>query len=360
MRVGLIVNPVAGMGGSVGLHGTDGPDKLARAIALGATPRAAARTARALARWRDIDHLRLIAPCGDEGELVCAASGLAVERVEAPAGPGNGGARTAHWASALLERGVDLIAFAGGDGTARDVLSAVGLAVPVVGIPCGVKMHSGVFAPNPEAAGDLVRAFVAGDEVVVRDGEVVDLDDADPPTSVFHGVLRVPMTRAIAPRSKAFALPDDEVALDGVAREVARSMVPGHTYLVGPGTSTARVLNALGLVGSLLGFDVVRDGRLVARDANARVLAAAAWGATLIAGVIGGQGFLFGRGNQQLTPALIRSLDDIVVLAGARKLAALPDRCLHVDTGDAATDASLSGYRRVQTAPGRSMVIRVA
>jgi predicted polyphosphate/ATP-dependent NAD kinase len=170
----------------------------------------------------------------------------------------------------------------------------------------------------------------------------------------------VPSTRSITPSAKAPAAVDDDAAVDGAACELARSLRPGHTYLIGPGTSTTRVLRHLGLAGSLLGVDVVRDGRLVARDANARVLAAAATGATLVAGVIGGQGFLLGRGNQQLTPAIIDSLDDIVVLAGAHKLATLPDRCLHVDTGDAATDAGLTGYRRVRTAPGRTMVVRVA
>lgn len=59
----------------------------------------------------------------------------------------------------MLGRGIDLLVFVGGDGTARDVVEVLDREVPVLGIPSGVKMYSGIFAASPEAAAELVTMY---------------------------------------------------------------------------------------------------------------------------------------------------------------------------------------------------------
>jgi predicted polyphosphate/ATP-dependent NAD kinase len=179
IKIGLIVNPVAGMGGSVGLKGTDGPDILDRANALGARPVAAERALRALRRLAAAaPDVELIAAAGAMGGDVARETGLAFTPLaRRPAA--TTAADTRAVAQELRTRGAALILFAGGDGTARDILDAVGDAVPMLGIPSGVKMHSAVFAISPEAAGQLA-ALVAGDrggKIGVREAEIMDIDE---------------------------------------------------------------------------------------------------------------------------------------------------------------------------------------
>lgn len=371
-RVGLIVNPVAGMGGAVALRGTD-RRALARARELGATPVAAGRAERALARLESrTARLTLVVAAGEMGADVVSGYAFAAE-VLPGAGRAAGettAADTRAAATALLERNVDLILFAGGDGTARDVHDAVGDRIPVLGIPTGVKMHSGVFATTPETAGAVAAEFVAGGiRAPLRDGEVVDADEDAARDGVLeprlYGALRVPDVRGRVQAAKAArSSPSDEPELDAVCSRLAQTMDPRRLYLIGPGTTTRRITTALGLPKTLLGVDVVRAGRLVAADVDERGLLELLERepATLLVGVVGGQGSLFGRGNQQLSAAILRRLGtgNIEVVAGLRKLLALEPARLHVDTGDPELDVALAGYRKVHVAPGRTLVYNVA
>ena len=383
--LGLLVNPVAGMGGSVGLRGTDG-DAAGRARALGAVPLAGARTARALRRLaRAAPDLQVLAAAGEMGADLARVHGWQVEEVgrtgTGPTGPED----TRAAAGAMRERGVALLLFAGGDGTARDVLAAVGTDVPVLGVPTGVKMHSGVFATTPEGAGDVAARYLADSSLPLRDVEVVDADEQarreDRLETRLYGVARVPFLRERLQRGKASPVRQDEAALDAACAAVAAEMAPGRTYVLGPGTTTRRVLDALGLQGSLTGVDAVRDRRLVGSDLSEQQLLdllADGRPATLVLGVIGGQGFLLGRGNQQISRRVLERVgDDVVVVASAEKLALLDPPVLHVDVDLdldaldlAALDladgglserrpAVLGGYRRVRTGPGTSTVLRV-
>jgi predicted polyphosphate/ATP-dependent NAD kinase len=343
-RVGIVVNPIAGMGGRVGLKGTDGAATLARARALGAEPVAAARCALAL-----------------------EAMGDAAERIEAPATLGTG-EDTARAAAALARDGVDLILFAGGDGTARDVLSAVGDKVPILGVPTGVKMHSAVFGTSARAAGRLAARFLSGD-AKLRDAEVMDLDEdalrEGRVSARLFGVARVPHERGLLQACKAGARPDDEAALDALARILVRDWPDGRLMILGCGTTMRRIKRALGFEGTLIGVDVALGGRPIALDVNEqqllRLLDRSAE-AGIVAAATGGQGFLFGRGNQQISAEVLRRVgrENVMVVTGAQKLAALDPAVLHVDTGDAAVDAMLAGYIQVHTAPGQRMVMRVA
>ncbi len=233
--------------------------------------------------------------------------------------------------------------------------------MPVLGIPTGVKMHSGVFATTPESAGDVAAEYLAtGASAALRDGEVVDVDEdavrAGRISTRLYGAMRVPDDARRVQAMKASPPPSsDEADLDAVCAELAVAMDPRRLYVIGPGTTTRRVMRTLGLPATLLGVDVVQAGRLVARRRGEAELLdlLAAEPATLVVGVVGGQGALLGRGNQQLSPAVLRriGLDDVEIVAGLRKLLALDPPVLHVDTGDPELDASLVGYRRVHVAP---------
>jgi predicted polyphosphate/ATP-dependent NAD kinase len=363
-RLGLIVNPVAGLGGRVGLKGTDGGETQRRAYALGARPGAALRAGLALDRLERAT-LALVAAPGAMGEDVARAHGHAPQVLGEARGETTG-ADTRAAARAMMEAGVDLLLFCGGDGTARDVLDGVGANLPVLGVPAGVKMRSGVFAASPSAAADAALEFLRDDRAAtLRDGEVVDVDEQalreDRSDETVYGHLRVPVVRDVvlaAKRSPAAG----EAALDALCAEVAAEHRDG-LVLFGPGTTTRHVLEHLGLEGSLLGVDAVRDGALVARDAGeAELLALIGEGPVrIVMGIVGGQGVLFGRGNQQLSPEVLRraGADAITIVAGLDKLTGLEAPHLHVDTGDPAVDRMLSGYRRVRYAPSLSSLLKI-
>ena len=366
MSIGLIVNPIAGMGGRVGLKGTDGPELLARALELGAVPVAAERAGRALARLHDrCPDVRLVAAARRMGADLAEVNGFEMEVL-----PGGGEPTTAddtrRAAAELVRRQVELILFGGGDGTARDIHAVVGDRVPMLGVPTGVKMHSGVFATTPENAGDVVGAFVnSRPRGPLREADVVDAGTGEDEISTrLYGAARVPDDRLRVQAVKSRGVPPDEDALDAVCAAIAASMDPGRIYLLGPGTTMRRVTRQLGLEKTLLGVDAVRAGRLLGSDLAERdVLELIAdEPVTLVLGVVGGQGAILGRGNQQLSPAVLRrvGIDNIEIVAGLRKLLALEPPLLRVDTGDPELDRTLCGYRRVHVAPRRTLVYRVA
>lgn len=363
--VGLIVNPIAGMGGRVGLKGTDGEEVLRQALALGAVPDAGERARRALAQLRQPGAILTFA--GEMGEDAVRAAGLAPEVVGTAPGATTA-ADTRRAAERMVAHGVGLILFAGGDGTARDVSAVVGDRVPILGIPTGVKMQSGVFATGPESAGRLAALFLSGEPGRVRlcPAEVMDVDEealrAGRLSSRLFGYALVPHERRLLQNAKAGAPRGDEGALAAACSRIAAELEPGVLYLFGPGTTTRMVLAALGVEGTLLGVDAVRDGRLVGADLGEReILVLLDDPARIVVGVTGGQGFLFGRGNQQLGPEVLRRVgrENVLVVASTAKLLALAPRRLLVETGDPAVDAMLAGWLRVRTGPDQSVLMRV-
>lgn len=372
-RVGIVVNPIAGMGGRVGLKGTDGPEVLERARALGARPLASTRCAEALRGLVPMaDRIEVLTPPGVLGEEAAGAAGLRATVLSGLPAPTGTGADTGAAAGAFRAAGVDLILFAGGDGTARDLVGAVGTEVPILGVPTGVKMHSAVFGRSPPAAGRIAAEFLeAGPAARLREAEVMDIDEAalrDGRVSArLYGVARVPQSRAWMQASKAGARPDDEAALDSLARAILGGWPAERLMILGCGTTTRRLKRAMGFEGTLLGVDVALGGRPIALDATEAQLLrildrAGTGGAGIVASVTGGQGFVFGRGNQQISAEVIRRVGkpNIMILGGAQKLAALDPPVLHVDTGEREVDAMLAGYVQVHTAPGQRMVMRIA
>jgi predicted polyphosphate/ATP-dependent NAD kinase len=302
------------------------------------------------------------------GEDVARAAGFAPHVLYTPSAEGTGAVDTRAAAAAMTEAGVDLILFAGGDGTARDILAAKGARIPMLGIPAGVKMHSAVFATSPRNAGHLAALHLARDpSAAVREAEVMDLDEEairhDRISARLHGYALSPYERRLSQNAKAGARPGEEAVLDAVARKTAAKMRADCLYVLGPGTTTRRVANALHLPSTLLGVDAVLNGQLVGRDLDERGVLRLMEGREtfLVVGILGGQGSLFGRGNQQISADVIRRAgrENIIVIAALEKLIALEGRPLRVDTGDAEIDAMLTGYLRVSTGIEQDMILRV-
>ena len=369
-KLGLIINPIAGLGGRVGLKGTDGLEVVRRALELGAVPEALGRARRALEGLLPSREELLVFTYPEAmGGEVARAMGFRVELIGRPEGKTTTAQDTRNAARGLLGLGVDLLLFCGGDGTARDIYAAVGTKLPALGIPAGVKMHSGAFAPTPERAGELARRFLEGEVRVTAEAEVLDIDeDAYRQGKVrarLFGYLRVLQARGGVQGAKVGTPPSEGYLQQTIAARVAEEMEPGVTYFIGPGTTTQAVLKHLGLPGSLLGVDAVRDGELLGRDlAEQDLLQLVRDGPVrIVVSPIGGQGHILGRGNQQLSPQVVRAAGgkaSLLVLATPGKLASLQGKPLLVDTGDPALDAELSGYLRVITGYREQAIYQVA
>ena len=376
-KLGLIVNPIAGMGGRVGLKGTDGESVYRQALALGAKPRAHNRAVEALTVIaKALPEVKLLTVAGSMGEDAARQLGMsAVLIADLPReGLGTAPEDTRRAALEMQKNGVDLLLFAGGDGTARDICDALtpganpSTEMAVLGIPSGVKMHSGVFALTPRRAGEIATSFLIGEQVAVAEAEVMDIDEdafrSGRLSATLHGYLNVPQNTGGVQVTKSGVAAGNDTAPIDIARQIIADMVDDTLYIVGPGTTTAAIPEALNIPNSLLGVDVISNKRLVAADATENDLLRLTDGkpAKIIVSVIGGQGYIFGRGNQQISPSIIRRTgkDNIIVVATRRKLLELGGRPLLVDTGDTELDEELSGYIKVITGFKESHISKVS
>jgi predicted polyphosphate/ATP-dependent NAD kinase len=369
MRLGLIVNPIAGIGGRVGLKGSDGADIQQKALELGAEPQAHLLAARALEALIPLrESLELTTPPGPMGENVAIICGFTPHVIGIPS-PGMTSAKdTRRAARKMLAMPVDLLLFAGGDGTARDIFTAVGPQIPVLGIPSGVKIHSAVFAIHPRTAGEVASAYLRGERIRLRESEVIDLDEetyrAGRVITRLYGYLRVPYRPHLLQNRKVPTPAMESVRAEAIAAEVIESMQPGWIYVLGPGTTTKAVTDRLGFPKTLVGVDVYTSQGVVALDVSESRLAKIIehQKVKIIITPIGGQGFIFGRGNQPIGPRIIQSVgrENILVVSLSEKLNALNGEPLLVDTGDPSTDALLAGYLPVIVGYREKVVYRVA
>ncbi len=367
-RIGLIVNPYAGLGGRVGLKGTDGEAVIHRALELGAVPQASLRAATALESLHRLapEAVLLVAP-DSMGKAAAEQAGMSHLVIGSLAGSWTTAADTRRLAGVLCDAGVELLLFAGGDGTARDIESVVGPNQLVLGIPAGVKIHSSVFSVNPQAAGEIAAAVVRGMRIELVDEEVVDLDEDAYRTGrmdvQMFGVLRVPHFAGLVQSRKVPSPSTASASLYEIATDVIERMGE-DIWVLGPGTTTRAIAQRLGVAKTLVGVDVVRSQRLVAADVDEKqLIALATMSAPRVAiSPTGGQGFLFGRGNQQISPTVLRLVgrDHIEIVCAPAKLAALGGRPLLVDTGDASVDAMLTGYFAVVTGYRERSIYQVA
>ena len=405
VTLGLIINPIAGVGGRAGLKGSDGEDIQKLALARGGTLEAGAKAEVALAELADLKgEICFLARPGAMGGDVLEKLGCSYQAIEGSfesarmprsdgavdsppakssdsaadlqsgAGAATSAEDTVEAALQMASAGVDLLVFAGGDGTARDIYRAVGLSVPCVGIPAGVKIHSAVYANNPKSAGQVIRRFCANPTTAsMVESEVMDLDEDLVRQNIveakLHGYLTVPRMQNLMQQAKAsarFSAHD----IEGIAAEIADLMqakAESTVYIFGTGGTTYKVMEHLGLQGSLLGVDVVaQDGRrrIVLADASETELYECVKDAgevVLIVTAIGGQGHIFGRGNQQISPRVIRLVerDNLWIVSAAEKIYGLENNTLHVDTSDPELDRELSGYRKVITGWQERIVCKV-
>lgn len=369
--LGLIVNPIAGIGGTVALKGSDGEETVKEAKRRGGkspAPRRAETFLKALKLYLG-SPFPLVTCRGDMGENEALNAGISPEHVIPTGETYTTAEDTKAAALKMKEYPVDLIVFCGGDGTARDVMDAIDLREPVIGIPSGVKMESAVFSINPEAAAFLAFKFLReGLPTVER--EVVDVDEEAYRKGVLrtklYGYLKVPNDSNLLQGAKAPSpsTEDEKEIQRSIAKYVVEGMDEGTFYIIGPGTTAKAVLRELGLEGNLLGVDVIKGKKLFASDVSERDLLEVlnkGTSARIVVTPIGGQGYIFGRGNQQISPEVIRRIgrDNIIVLATFSKLSSLPKLRLLVDTGDREVDLLLSGYMRVIVDYRREFVVRV-
>jgi predicted polyphosphate/ATP-dependent NAD kinase len=368
-KLGLIVNPIAGIGGRVGLKGSDGIELQKQAFAKGAEPISGKRATQALERLKSrSDDLQIHTYPGEMGADVCLSLGFQ-PKVFGSISPGKTTAKdTISAARQFLDEKVDLILFAGGDGTARDIYSAVGQEIPALGIPAGVKIQSGVFARNPVISGDIALHFLFTEVPKSKEAEVMDVDEElyrrGKLASRLFGYLLVPCTKKRLQGIKTAIAPSRDASLADIASEVISRMQPDLVYILGPGTTPRAITQALGLEKTLLGIDVIKSKQIILKDADEKQLLEVLEknSGRIIVTPIGGQGFLFGRGNQQISPEVIRKIGSthIWVICVPEKIFSLAGRPLLVDSGDLALDEELSGYISVITGYHESIIYPVA
>ena len=374
-RIGLIVNPIAGMGGRVGLKGSDGAETLAKARALGAVPECPHKAVVAMRRLHEaaesFEIVTYPSVMGEEAAVEAGFSPTVIGRLD----PGDTTPEdTIRAAGELRDAGVDLILFAGGDGTARNIFDALGEErIAVLGIPGGCKIHSGVYAINPKTAGDLVVQYLEGKVTDLKVSEVMDIDEEafreGIVTAKLYGYLYVPNEMRMVQNMKSGRGYSEAAAMDFLTRYMADIMEEDTHYIVGTGSTTKGILTKLGEDGTLLGIDLVHRRRIVEKDVNERQILEyierntdKASKIKIIVTVIGGQGYIFGRGNQQLSPAVIRrvGIRNIMIAASKPKMLSLFGKTLLVDTGDESLNSELSGYHKVYVGYEDSIMFKVS
>ena len=367
--IGIVINPLAGIGGAVGLKGSDGAGIVEAARALHASFDAGTRALPALLALRALDasRLRVVTAAAEMGEDACRLAGLNAQVVAWPQGAPSSSADTRVACRAFVDAGADLILFAGGDGTARDVAAIAGPDIPMIGVPCGVKMYSGVFALSAARAGELAAHCARGPFDTQR-VELLDIDEAmlraDRASSRLHGYALAPVDRVRMQASKAHRPANDRADIEAACRQLASEFERDTLYIVGPGTTMATLCEQASVQGTLLGVDAIVNGSIVVADASEATLLSLLdrWpSAAIVVGVIGRQGCLFGRGNQPISARVLARVprQRIEAVASVHKLLSLVDGRLFVDTGDTHRDRTLAGPLRIRTGANRSMVMRV-
>ena len=349
--LGFVVNPIAGMGGRVALKGTDGV--VEEAIRRGAKPVSPGIARKFLSSLKSRPFF--LTASGEMGENFLNDFDF---RVVYHAGEGTTSEDTKKAVKRMVEEGAELIVFVGGDGTARDVSSVS--EVPIIGIPSGVKMYSSCFAYSPERAAEIVDAFIEG-RASLKEAEILDIDEERYRRGEFsvklYGTAKVPYIEGAVQSAKAeYSGGDEESAKEEIAEYIVEEMESDTLYIIGAGSTTSAIARKLGQEKTMLGVDAYINGNLIAKDLDEKAILQLLKEhpkAKLIISPIGAQGFVFGRGNQQISPEVLRTIgkENVLIISTPGKMASTHE--LHIYTGDKEIDDSLRGYVRVLTGYGR-------
>lgn len=351
LKVGLLVNPIAGIGGEGAFKGSDLDWQ--QALDEGYEPHAGERAARFVTRTKGVEWLTCPGAMGVEGLPAIDGDAKDVGATTAK--------DTQAAAVALRDAGVDLLCFVGGDGTAADVAAAVHATVPCLGIPAGVKITSPVFAHDVDEAAALVSALDEGFPTIARD--VTDLDEAayreGRVETALRGALTIPMSPFVQGGKCATT---QDTPLEPLVEQVLGDWHKESAYLVGAGSVCKAVKDRFWGEPTLLGVDAIVGDRIVQTDLDAHDVEAFVEehdDVRLLLSIIGGQGMLLGRGTQVLTPKALRAIgwDRIQIIAPPEKLMGLS--ALHVDSGDPEFDASAPKHARVRSGWNETRMIRV-
>ena len=366
-KLGLIVNPIAGMGGKVGLKGSDGQKALYFARELGAKPESNLKTKQALEHLLHLkDDFDLVTCPGLMGEDVAKDCGITpitigIHNLDTTSED------TIRAASEMKNLGVSLILVAGGDGTARDIHKSIVESIPVLGIPAGVKIYSGIYALTAYYAGKAAAKFLSGDLSAVKLAEIMDIDEnafRNGKLSVqVYGYMYTLDAPTLVQGSKNATITTEKEEFIGISKELIRIMENDTYYLISSGTTFQPFMEELGLQNTLLGVDIIYNNKLVANDVNENTILDFINNnnSKIIVTIIGGQGYIFGRGNQQISSKIIKTIgkENIIVVSSSSKLTAFSGKPLRVDTGDRDLDNYLSGYMPIITGFKQSHMYKV-
>ncbi len=358
LRVGLLINPWAGIGGPAGLKGSDGKDVVEQALARGANPQSQQRVQQALKSIPAIAiAIQWLTVAGDMGEDACRCVGIDPLVIGSANSQPSTAADTERLAKLLITHGIDVLLFAGGDGTARDIYRAVGSRTPVIGLPAGVKMHSGVYAVSPNAAALAIATLARGEAVAVQHGEVRDIDEVAFRSGIvktrFYGEMLVPAVDELLQGVKSPGQAGEEDVLLAIADTIVEQLDDDTLTVLGPGSTTMTICQQLGIEGTLLGVDVLQGSSLLHADINEAdlfsLLSQSAAPVMIFLTAIGGQGHIVGRGNQQISARILRLVgrDRVCILASRQKLASLAGKPFVIDSGDSQLDEAWAGPMRV-------------
>ena len=373
-RLGLIINPLAGIGGTVALKGSDGEEIIKQARQLGAVSQAQTRTRIALEQIHPFkDRLVIYTAANDMGENLCREMGFHVEVLAANEINHTTAKDTELTVDALVKLGVDMLIFSGGDGTARNILHALrqlnkDTVVPVIGIPAGCKIHSAVYAVTPKHAGELLGLIIKGRPLAVKETAVMDIDEEafrqDVVKASLYGYLTAPAENQYMQNMKEGGVEHESLILQDIATYITETMEDDTIYFIGSGSTPKAVMDELGLQSTLLGIDAVENQQLIALDLNEQAILSLLVEnkpVKIILTIIGGQGHLFGRGNQQLSSKVLRKVgkENLIVISAPEKLHALNGQPIRVDTGDEKLDEELCGMIQIVTAYDEQTFYRI-
>jgi len=374
-RLGLLVNPDAGLGGRLGLKGSDGQAEFARS--QGAEDRSGPRMRAMLEHFSTIagtksEECHWVTSDGRMGSEWIPESISEIEFAHYSKGPTSAN-DTSDAISSLLASGIDLLVYAGGDGTTRDIVSALSEAgspkLPVIGVPTGVKMHSGCFASSPKAAAEVLASWIGGD-LLIASTEVLDLDEELYRQGKW--VVRI-YAEAMTPSSPRWmqgakmrveASGEGEI-VEGIAEHIEETLIEDERLVLwGSGGTLRSIGEMIGFELTTLGIDATKGSQQVGTDINEKeileILGSHEGPVTLLLSPMGGQGFLIGRGNLQLSPSVLRKVGVEGVLGIVTPSKLLTLRSLRIETGDDDLDRDFSekkylkvlqGYRTTRVLP---------